>query len=158
MSRVKVTLSVGRCDGRDYVFAFDRETARRTIESHWAFGNPAQDSRAVSQEWVTPSQSSGWQIVSREVTATIVATQLRGSDKETQSLAWQCPYCHQSRAEEWHRSDRFPALLLCSCEKLTKFFLGIAPSAKSFEAQSPAPFAEPIAACDPFDAPTEVLP
>lgn len=125
MTTETITIHIGRWNDRDFAYALEKEQAKALVESHWAFGDPAEDESAVGNVWASSDQDIGWQIVEQMVTVPVIAVELRTSQSEdTSHVIWQCPYCKNVYSDEWRTNDKLPVLLRCGCEDASNYLLG----------------------------------
>lgn len=124
----KTTIYVGRWNDRDCVYALDADVAVTSVKEHFAFGDPSQDQYAVGNTWATPTNDSGWRILSMVVDAPSIEIEIKaGNEDETSHVCWTCPICGESYSDDWELQDCLPVLLMCGCTDKSKFFLGVAP-------------------------------
>jgi len=122
----KITIFFGTCYGIDYVISRTRDEAATAIESHYAFGDPASSPYAISEQWANTNSNDGWIIREEEVHAEHIKVKiLIGPKSDTSHIKWGCPFCDNSFSEEWNEIDELPALLVCSCQGVRKFYLGL---------------------------------
>lgn len=118
------TVYIGRCNGRDYVFALDKETAKKLAIEHFAYGDPTISEYAISNKWVSGAHETGWEIVSKEADVQWIEVEIKVGEEETSHVAWICPVCKEVYSDAWTSNDCLPVLLSCGCNEKSKFLLG----------------------------------
>lgn len=120
-----ITIFFGACYGIDYVISRTRAEAATAIQSHYAFGDPESSPYAICEQWANANFDDGWKIREEEVHAEQIKVRLlKGPESDTNHITWVCPFCNKSFSEEWNEIDELPALLVCSCQGVRKFYLG----------------------------------
>jgi hypothetical protein len=127
MRITRISILVGTCNGKDCVYALDREAVVSGVRSHYAYGNPNVDEYAVSDTWATASFASGWQIREVEVDAANIAVEFRGPAEGARHIVWKCPHCGSWYSDDWDGINRGPFLLTCTRNGETHFMVGIEP-------------------------------